>query len=708
MLDSQGFDLRSLFGVLRRQLRLIVGTVVIVMVASALVVFSLTPVYTATTLVLVDTTHKNLLSAQADGGADSFSDSSRVDSEVELAQSETVLLRVINDAKLLNDPEFAPEPSLTERVFSFLHLRNYSAPTGADLLDTVLAKLRDSVTVQRRALTFLISISARADSPEEAAKLANALAQTYISEQLDGKIDSMLSSRDIIQSRLTKASADVAASEDAVDTFIGSNISAIAEETGRTDLSDMFKQIESATSTRTQLSTLVEGASVNLRDRDWAALSATLKSDALAALESRRKEIDASLQTAAAGSSTVVDLRAELARVENELNTSAQAEIGGLKAQITSVQTQAATLKDQLRSDVLSSSLSSSTLTRIYELQQNAEIARSQYQTLLTRLKDLDQQASLQVADSRIASTALPPVRPSFPNPKLLLAIAGIGALGLGIGLAFLFENFVGGIISSEQLQAVVKSRRASEVPKQKEQRNALSVADAVITAPLSVYSEAVRRVRIAIDQALTRAPGDIEGIAPIILVTSAASNEGKSTVALSLARAYAVSGKRVLLIDCDLRKPSLHKLTGLEGSSGLIDYLGRSRGRLDLAAVLDQDKASGASLLVGSRRSDVATDQFIAGSGFAELIESSRRMFDIVVLDAPPVGAVVDAVYMARFATAIVFIVRWASTGQVDVRTAVNAMTDAAGPGIEIIPVLNQSDINRRRKKYDEYYTDA
>jgi capsular exopolysaccharide synthesis family protein len=711
-LDDSQIDLRAILGVLRRHLRLIFATFVIVVALAGVVVFALKPVYTASALVLVDTSRKNLLQPD-DALTSASSDSARVDSEVELAKSETVLLQVVSDLKLYAEPTFAYKPGLIAQALSFLKIREPQAPTGDELLRDTLGKLRDAVAVQRRGLTYVISIQARSENREFAAKLANALAKTYISQQLQAKIDSTLAGRDTLQARVADSSTAVATSEDAVDNFISANIAAIQTETGRNDLEALNAQIAATEKQRSELATLVADATSSLQSHNYEALTASLQTAAVANLEAQRQKLQQSLNSAAQGSQTAIDIRAELDKVEANMTKEATAALDGLQGQISRQQTQTSDLRKQLRTDVLSSSLSSSTLTHIYELQQTAEIARSQYQTLLTRLKDLDQQAYVQVADSRVASEALPPDEPSFPNTRLLLALAGALGLGLGVGLAFLYENFVGGIVSEDQLRALIKARSVVTVPRQREIKGNTSLADNVLQAPLSLFSESIRKVRVSVDQSLVRSglsTGQATGRGRVVLVTSAAPNEGKSTTSLALARAYALSGKTVLLIDCDLRKPSIHKHLGKDPETGLIDYLGETEATPPLRTIVSVDEKSGIGVLLGSRRSSKATDQLVAGQTFSRLIEAATQTFDIVILDTPPVGPVVDGVYLAQFADAVVFVVRWASTSQPEVRAAVRTISDGLRPDIEIVAVLAQSarPSSAYYGKYSSYYSEA
>jgi capsular exopolysaccharide synthesis family protein len=506
-------------------------------------------------------------------------------------------------------------------------------------------------------------------------------------------------------------------SERAFDDFIDSNLARITDATGRTDFATMRQQIDALARTRSDADSRIEMAELSLTQRDWNAVANDLKDDAVAALEQQREQLLSRLSTEAEAGQTAVDLRTELGRVESSLEAAARGAVNALRQKVADSQAQVSELRGQLRTSILGSDLPSDILTSIYELQQRAEIARAQYQTLLTRQKDLDTQAFLQVADSRVVSEATAPTIPSFPNPRLILLLAGFIGLALGVGLAFLVENFVGGFSSEAQTESILKLPVVSSIPRQRTLKRggteSFTVADALVVAPLSVYSESIRRVRIGIDQALRRAGiTGREGKAPagiVIAVTSAAPNEGKTTIALSLSRAYALAGLSTILIDCDLRKPSVHRQLGMDASEGLLDYL-TSNASQELRSIVTVDDASGAQVVLGSRRSDVATDQLIAGRTFTTLVNAARKNFDVVILDTPPIGPVVDGLYLAGMADAIAFVVKWSATPQQEVRTAVAALVTAKRETVPILTLLNQQSANPTAYKgrYAGYYAEA
>ncbi|MDB5562368.1 MAG: hypothetical protein JWN11_1786 [Hyphomicrobiales bacterium] len=713
-MDERNIDLRELIGLLRREAVAIALTFLGVAGSAVLLALLLQPAYTATTLVLVDPSHKDLLSP--DGQNLGFpSDSPRVDSEVELVKARSTLLSVVNDANLIHDSEIGPQAGLLDKLLAWLHVMQPARPGGEDPWNGVVDRLADAISVQRRGTTFLVEISAKSASPEFAAKLANAVADSYIRDQRDAKIASVLSSRDIIQSRLADAVAAVAKSEAATDDFIAVNLDRMSAGIGRNDLGDVQKQLEALASGQQALQARADAAADQLGRRDWPGVAASLKSQAISTLEQQRATIAGGLNASPSGTLQATGLRAELAGVEASLGTIANATLASLRQQISDGRTQASDLRAQLRARVVTGDLPVEQLTVLYEMQQNSQIARTQYQTLIARQKDLEAQAYVQVADSRVVSPATVPTAPSSPNVRLILVLGGIAGLVLGVAISVVRENLIGGFSSAAQAESVLRLPVAGSIPRQKRARagegSEATLASFLIDAPLSSFSESIRRILVGIDQSLRRQRRPNNDAAPakgaVVMVSSAGPDEGKTTVALSMARALAGSGRSTLLIDCDLRRPSLHRHLGLEPSSGLLDYLRPGARSTEIGDILADDPESGARVIVGSRRSETPTDSLLTGQSFHGLLTAARDHFDVIILDTPPVGPVVDGIYLAEGADVIVFVLKWASTTQIDAKAAIAALGESKAEAAEILTVINQHQYARpqRHAAYHRYY---
>lgn len=707
VVDELEIDLRGILNLLRRRIRLIALTVAVVLGVAVLALVAMTPVYTASSLIMVDTSRKNLLESDV-GVSAASSDNARVDSEVEILRSNAVLLAVIRNQNLIDDPEFGVslEPGLLD---FFRSLLPGNATQSAEApLQQVLRKLSAAVTVQRRGLTYLMTAGVTSADPQRAADLANALAEAYIQEQLRSKISSISASQEIISTRLGQTQQMLVASETAFDDFINDNIDRLAGEEGFTSIQDLKNQLASITSQRQQITTMATSVEQSLGRRDWTGLVASLQSEAIDTLNQQREALAQRLAGADAASSVAIDLRAQLQEIEQRMSMQATTELATLRADLPSLQSQADAIRQDLRSSLMNSNLPVDVLTQLYALQQSTELARTQYQTLLARNSDLQVQADLQVADSRIVAPALPPLSPSFPNPRLILILAALAGVGLGIGLAFLYENYLGGFTSEDQVASVLKVPVLAEIPRQKDtdQTEGHSVADLMVTAPLSIYSESVRRIRSGIDNAIRRHGKRNPATGIIIMVSSTSPGEGKSTLSLSLLRAYALGGKRAILIDADMRKPSIHRHLGLAPEIGLAETLMGAPPKHEVAT---KDTLTSAMLIIGSRSSEMPTDQLVLSEGFSKLVDACRTSFDVTIIDTPPVGPVVDATHMAQFADAILFVTRWSSTNQSEAKRAVARLVEACDEPPLILTVLNQQEGFSSRyynKRYGGYYT--
>ena len=331
---------------------------------------------------------------------------------------------------------------------------------------------------------------------------------------------------------------------------------------------------------------------------------------------------------------------------------------------------------------------SASTFTQV----QNLALARAQVQTLLTRRNQLGVQAGLQMTDTRIVSPAIVPAVPSSPNRPMILSIGAVLAVGLALALALLRENVVGGFVSEAQLRNVLRLRSTASLDRHRDTPRVDHPADLMIEAPLSPYAEAVRRIELVANQALRRQPRQ-EDRGDVVLITSVQDGEGKSTLALALARAHALAGRTALLIDCNLRQPALATLAGVRREFGLREYLDAPEGDVHLAGLLASDPQSQARLALGVTPSTGPTDHLLGGAALARMIDAARRSFDVVILDASPVTTVVDPLYLVAHADAVLLLVRYAETSQSHARAALSALYAAKPEGVEVVGVLARAE---------------
>jgi succinoglycan biosynthesis transport protein ExoP len=357
-------------------------------------------------------------------------------------------------------------------------------------------------------------------------------------------------------------------------------------------------------------------------------------------------------------------LREQLAQLDARIESDGKTELTNLQDAVTSGASEIADLKTQLRSLAVTGGMPALLVTNLYALQQNAQLARSQYQSLLSRQQQLVVEATLQLADSRLVSPALPPSSPVWPNWHLSLTLGSLAGFALAVGSALLRDSFVGGFTSLDHLEAVLGTPALASILWRRKSRHhldAFSIADLMRLAPLSTYAESIRKLQVGVTHALRRVHERTSSAARggVVLVSSVAPGDGKTTIALSLARAFAASGHSTLLIDGDLRLPRLHQHLGIEPAAGLGELLQGSGAGPKLPEILITDPMADLRVIVGANRSDSPTDRLL----------------------------------------------RWAKTSQPAAKAAITALREAMPTGSEIVSVINQQRTSPPQSDYDREY---
>lgn len=708
-LNEDIVDLREVFAILRRQLRLIVMTVVIVLALAFVFVIRTTPQYTAMALIRVNPQETNLLNPTVAAAANSNVETTQIETEVEILKSSRLALKTIEKAKLHKSEEFGRSVGLFDKFRAVLGMELPPPPTGQALLNESLKKFDDALTVRRRGLTYLVGVQVTSTDPEQSANIANTHALTYIDAQVSSRIETSNNASKLLREERDKASQRLARSNESLRRYVADNIDRLSEEVGTEQLAALKGQLGDVTGRLGELRQSLDAANTAIAQQNWSMLADRISDQALVTLEQERQGLLRQLQGTGADSTTRVDLDRALADLDKRLQDRARTAVSDLKQDVQQETTVEAGILDEIQKAMAGRDLSSQTVTEIYGLNRDAIAAQQLYDNVISRLRDLEAQAVVQIADSRMISEALVPSQPSYPNKTLVLAMALTLASVLGVGLALLKEFYYGGVTSANQLGNIVPVKVGAVVPKLSYQQGRDTLADKVSKEPMTQFAEAFRKLRASVDQALRDRTGGA-----VVVVTSAIPAEGKSTTALSLARTYALAGKRTLLIDADLRNPSIHQFIREEPGMGLLEYLQAGQSS---AADLDAkgtdpaeefyvlDPLSSLGIILGSRRANVPTDAPLQSDAFRDLVANARTAFDVVVIDSAPLIPVVDTQYIAPLVDAAVICVRFGEASQVELRTAYAQLRDTLPVEADVLSVLNCFEGGVQSYRYDGYY---
>ncbi|PRX37977.1 Uncharacterized protein involved in exopolysaccharide biosynthesis [Meinhardsimonia xiamenensis] len=684
VLPERVLDAREIAAICRRRLRDILAVTAAVMLMFATGLLVVEPRYTATALLLVDPSQQALLTPDAPGSAPRpGAEGARVESEVEIARSKATLLAAIDRLALASDPEFGAGPTLPDKLRAALGLPAGPLPSGRVLLDSTLDRLARALAVRRRGLTQVFEISVTAREPERAARIANAVAEAYLEGQIAARTRVVEHARELLRAEVARARQRLADANAAFDAFLAENVELLVSDAGRGDVRALDAALAELAARQRSVGESLAAAQRAAGAGDWQALPERLSDAALAALIDKREAFRRQLSRTPPDSPAMADLRRVIASLDERIEAETDAALQDMRAELAEIERRKGEIGAELRQAVLGGALSSTALARLHELRQEAGIAREQHAALLARQRALEAQAPIQVADARIVSPALAPGSPSFPDRGLVLSVGALVAAGLGFGFALMRELWFGAIVSPAQLESAVARPLAAVIPRHGGRE---PPADAVVTAPQAPCAEGVRGLRAAIDRHLPAGrPGG-----RVVMLASAAPGEGKSTLALALARAEAQIGRRVIVVDADLRRPHLAALLGATPLYGLADYLAEPDIEPEGDGFLIPDPLSEASVVVGRPWREGPTDRLILSPAFATVMRHLRSIADLVVIDTPPLLAVVDAEILANHADAAVLVTRHGRTAQADARMAAARLASAMGSEKPLLPVLN------------------
>lgn len=720
-MNEETLNLQEILDILRRQRRLIIMTMLLTVGVAMAYLMTATPIFQATALVRIETRGADLLDTANTDTQQSATLNSMVDSEVEIMNSQATAMAVIDAAGLMSDPEFGPTIGRSEKLLRALGLfdryvglrRQIGLPLDTTLdkdnlvLDTA-RRYASALEVRRRGLTYLIAVSVASKNPERAAELANLTASIYVDRQVAQKVASALTARDVIRRQLETARNQLSSSEAALNSYIEDNLARIEAESGDQQISSLRRELDESKSLQSEVASKVDRVQSVVSVGDWGTLANTLGDKALEELANQRQTVERRLGRVAADSPDAEQIRRELAAIDQRVNDAATNAMSAMKSQLDTLNARVDTARDALRSNLSTANLSPTTLAELFNLQQTATVARNQYQTLLAREQDFGAMANLQLPDARIASEAFPPTRPSFPNTRLILVMAIVASLGIGVGLAFLNEYYIGGVTSGSQLHNLLQAPVPVTVPAADLRSDRTSVANIIVDEPLSNYAETFRKLKSSVDFSLRDLPPKADGLGTVIAVCSALPSEGKTTTALSLARTYAMSGRTTLLLEGDLRRPSIEGYLGTvfhnEESVTLLQHLQGTTDRPDAPLLAQRDPVSSLLVVPAGGRSSTPTDELLGSAKFRQIVRYFATSFDVVVIDTPPILPIADTRNIVPLADVIVHVVRFANTRQQEVRDAAAQLREVAGPSCKFIAVLSQEPVRKTRYGYYGY----
>ncbi len=700
--EGSAFDLGLIFRTLRRRFYVPILLAIIGVAAGVWLQSAIQPRYTSFVEILLDPRRADAFGAEAQFGT-VLVDSSKIASVVSIIESSELLRRVVRDLKLADTPEFGDPPvSLRAKVLAFLPVTApFTPPNDTQTREErALGRLEKVVRAERVGVTYVLTVSASSSNPEMAQKLAQAVADTYLDDQITLKRTAI--QRDIVwlADRVDEARKQLMQSEEAVeavrrkfglvDTDRGAGVT-----TDRQAVSDINTQLTQAQTdlasrrARYEQADRIRAAGGSLEGLPEAANSHVIEN-------LRKTEADVASKLAdqsriyADTFPEVRRLRDQDALLQRQINAEVGRIVDGLRAEYETAAARERDLRNQLAQSaaIENSTAKSDGRIQLRDAQRVVEANRTLHDSLLTRLRDVQQQQTREEPEARVISRADIPDRPSWPKPLILPLGGGAGFLLLGLGFTLaptlLESRFVSVAEVERRLGLLVFGgipllrRRDLASP-----RRRASVADYAARKPLSHFAESLRTLR-----AYLRISAD--GHPSILQVTSSIPGEGKSTTAAALAISAATAGVPTVLIDVDLRSSSLSAMFDLRGKEGLADILELNKPYRSVIRELDDMPLA----VIGAGSAFLPRPDMVNSKRFEALLRDLTQHYGLVILDTPPVLPVSDALVIAKHADATILVVEWRATTKKLAEQAVKVLRTINAPLVGVM--LNKVDVSK------------
>ncbi|MRI34307.1 lipopolysaccharide biosynthesis protein [Endozoicomonas sp. OPT23] len=697
--DDDVISLREIFHVLTSHKWAIIGFTFAVTLIATLVVFSLTPIYQATTVLQIEQEQAKVVSIEEiyglEGGGDSY-----LNTQFEVLKSRSVLEKVVNKLDLTSKPEFNAElrekawyaDALNWRSWFGLEVPVVEEDDARVLRDTINT-LEKSISIQPVKKTQIVKINAQSQDAKLAARIANEVANAYIESYMEAKLSLTLNATDWMQGRLTELSEKLKIAE--------ASLQAYREQEELVDLQGVLtissNELKALTENLVQVRRkLAVSKSINQqiksgqfkKGKGYESMQAVLDHPSVQSLKSEESKIQRLVKDLSRRYGPkhpkMISARSELESIQLNIKDQVRAIIDGVerdfevdKSNERSLTEAVAKVKNQVQ-DINRKQF------RLRALEREVRTNKDLYDAFFKRIQETSATSDLQTANARVVDQAFTPKAPVKPKKKLIIAIAGLLGLLVSCGIAFLLEMLNNTIRSTRDIEeklnlpvlGVLPLLSAKELKKDQAHRLFLN-------KDMHGFGEAVRTIRTSIN--LTAMDKEHR----VFAVTSTVPGEGKSSTASNLGLALGQLGK-TLLIDCDLRRPVVGKNYGVKGGSvGMANLLAGT------ATIEECIHPADGIEVIPCGQVPPNPQELLSTSKFAEVVEQLKQSYDYVVIDCPPVQSVSDALTVSRASDGLIYVVESSRVQLGAIQNTVGRLLQARAPITGV--VLNKIDPSKK-----------
>jgi len=721
---QEKIDLRDYLRVFLKRRWTVITVFAVTVLTVAIHAFTATPIYQATTRLIIDKENPNVVSIQEVMAVDA-SGTDYYQTQYKIIESRSVAREVIRRLNLLDNEEFSPRPkdtllsklktSMVETASSTVEtiaslFRREKAPgepsEQEDAENRVISAFLERIDVSPIRNSRLVDVSFEAKDPVLAGKIVNTLAAAYIDQNLETKLRAVQDAVRWLQTRIEEERKKVEKAEQALLKYkeqhdIVTDFSSDVEKVTAQKLAQLNTQVVEAESKRVEAETRYQQAAAMSGSPEMLdSVPEVLNNDLIRQIKSMEVDLYKRMSEL---SKKYGEQHPQMIAIESELKTLQKRKaqeitrvINSLRNEYKVAEAKEKSLKAALEKQKKESLDLNQKAIQYTVLSREAESAKQMYDLLIKRFKETSLTEDMRTGNIRIIDRAEVPKSPVRPKKMFNILLAVILGIVAGTGLAFFFEYLDNTLKLPEDIQKYLRVPYLGPVPamaldgkpESKEQPELVT-----LHSPKSTASEAYRGIRTSVLFSSAEKPPQV------LLISSAAPQEGKTSTALNLAITMAQSGGKVILLDGDMRKPSLHKVFGFPKEKGLSSVL--------VGNCLFQDVLLNTPVpnldMIPCGPIPPNPSEILGSPRMAHLLEELRKSYDRVIIDTPPITAVTDAAVLGRMVDGAVVVVRAGATPREIVRNGLIQLQAVSSPILGV--VLNGVDMNRDGSYYYQYY---
>lgn len=725
--NAKQIDLRDYLRVVQKHRWTIATVFCVIFVSVLLFTFTATPIYQATTRLIIEKENPKVVSFQEVMSVDS-SGLDYYQTQYKIIESRAVAREVIKRTGLDRVAEFNPEPEggvfrdVLQAVTGFFawvgsFLRTDEAETAgrigeaeserdAPLVNAVVQRIE--VTPIRNSR--LVDVSFESRDPALAARAANAVARSYIDLTLETKLKATQDAMTWLTSRIEEERRKVDAAEKALLQYkerygIITDFTDSSEKITAQKLEAINQQVIQAEAQRVEAETRYRQAATMEKNPDLLdSIPEVMANEVVRKIKEMEVEVirkRSELSKKYGGNHPqIIALQNEIDTLRRQKNHEIQGVIASLHTNYRTALAREQSLRASLNRQKGESMALNQKAVEYTILKRDAERTKEMYDLLVKRFKETTVTEDIRTGNIRVVDAAEVPRFPVKPKKTQNILLAVVVGLALGVGLAFFLEYLDNTIKIPDEIRDVLKIPYLGPVPAMaasgkgnpgpEGQRDEDLVTH---LTPKSTASEAYRGIRTGILFSSADEPPQV------VLVASSGPREGKTITSANIAIAMAQAGGRVLLMDCDLRRPKLHRLFSLERDRGMANLLVGRAGLDDVvipSAVPNVD-------LIPSGPIPPNPSELLSSHHMKSLLDEARSRYERIIIDSPPITAVTDAVILSQMVDGVVLVVRAGETHREVIKNGIGQLR-AVNARI-LGAILNGVDMGRDSYYYYQYY---